>query len=367
MSIYKFHAVACLYAGIILPAFAGVTVTAPGNASVSIPGSASATSPVHFVAQASSPGCAKGVAAIGIYTAPYVLAYAVKGSSLNTNLSLSVGTYRIVVQEWDNCGWSSKALLNLNIATSAPASSPPPPSAGSTGTTFSSLQNGKGWAGYALLPPSWGICSTCTSAGPQLKWSWTPNVVSPSIDGIATKTVYGGGTLQWGDVLWNNHIVGSFSSQALPDYNHTLVPTLHSFTYDVYFWVADASVSQALEFDINQFTGGHSFIWGHECRIAGGHQWDVYDNVNHKWVPTGVSCNPLSGAWNHLIISVQRTSNNQLLYRSITLNGNTATLNHYENPNTTSWNGVTINYQLDGSRAGTPYTVYLDKLNFTMQ
>jgi hypothetical protein len=28
---------------------------------------------------------------------------------------------------------------------------------------------------------------------------------------------------------------------------------------------------------------------------------------------------------------------------------------------------VTINYQLDGNRYGTPYVVYLDKLTFTMQ
>jgi len=187
------------------------------------------------------------------------------------------------------------------------------------------------------------------------------------MDGLTTKSYYGGGTVKWGDVLWNNHIVGSFSSQGLPDYNHTLVPTIHNFTYDVYFWVKDASVSQAMEFDINQFTGGKSFIWGHECRIAGGHQWDIYDNINHKWVPTGVACDPVSGAWNHVIINVQRTSGNQLLFKSITLNGKTATLNKTYSPTSTSWNGITINYQLDGSSSGTPYSVYLDKLNFTMQ
>jgi hypothetical protein len=56
-----------------------------------------------------------------------------------------------------------------------------------------------------------------------------------------------------------------------------------------------------------------------------------------------------------------------LLFKSITLNGKTATINHTEAPTSTSWNGVTINYQLDGNRYGTPYEVYLDKLTFTMQ
>ena len=58
------------------------------------------------------------------------------------------------------------------------------------------------------------------------------------------------------------------------------------------------------------------------------------------------------------MLSVERTSSNQLLFKSITLNGNTATINHTEPPTSTSWNGITINYQLDGNRYGTTYDVY---------
>lgn len=187
------------------------------------------------------------------------------------------------------------------------------------------------------------------------------------MDGNSTKSHYGAGSTQWGDVLWNNHLIGSFSSQGLPDTNHTLVPTLHKFTYDVYFWVSNAEVSQAMEFDINQFVNGKSFIWGHECRIAGGHQWDIYSDTGHKWMATGIPCHPVSGAWNHLVIQVERTSGDQLLFKTITLNGKTATINHTEAPTATSWHGVTINYQLDGARNMTPYTVYLDKLTFTVE
>lgn len=242
-----------------------------------------------------------------------------------------------------------------------------PSFAGTAPRTIANIQASKGWTGYALLPPSFGICKTCKASGPQLKFSWQANVSSPSMDGHSTKSVYGAGTTQWADVLWNNHLVGDFSSQGLADANHTLVPQYHTFTYDVYFWVANASVSQAMEFDINQFTGGKSFIWGHECRIAGGHQWDIWNDVAQKWLPTGIPCNPVSGAWNHLTIQVQRTAANQLLFKSITLNGKTANVNHTEPPTATSWHGITINYQLDGARAKQPYMVYLDKLKFTMQ
>jgi hypothetical protein len=353
----KFLALFFLHFVIALPAFAGVYIASPGSADSTTPGIATSGSPVHFVAKGTSPSCSKGVASIGIYTSVGNLAYTVKGGDLDTTLNLSPASYDVNITEWDNCGSSSKAKLTLTVTTVS----------GSTSTTYTDLQNAQGWSGYALLPPSWGICSTCSSSGPELIWSWTPNISSPSLDGKSTKSVYGGGNVQWADVLWNNHIIGHFSSQGILDSAHTLVPTLHNFTYDVYFWVKDASVSQALEFDINQHTSGKRFIWGHECRIAGGHEWDVWDNLNKHWVATGVPCYPLSGAWNHLIIKVQRTSSDQLLYQSITLNGKTATLNHYENPTASSWNGITINYQLDGNRYRTPYTVHIDKLNFTVQ
>ena len=101
--------------------------------------------------------------------------------------------------------------------------------------------------------------------------------------------------------------------------------------------------SQALEFDINQFVNGSSYIWGHECRIAGGNEWDIWDNSGQTWHPTRIPCNPLPNAWNHLVLQVQRTSDNQLLFQSITLNGVTSTLNYYENPTATTWYGITVN------------------------
>jgi hypothetical protein len=359
----KLFTVVYLVASAGLCAHAGVYVTSPVSATVTTPANGSANSPVHFIATGTSPACSKGVGGMGIYTAPYKLAYSIQGGKLDTNLALSDGTYDITVQEWDNCGWSSKATITLTVGSSSVPKTTPSP----TATTFSNLQNQKGWSGYALLPPSWGICATCTGTDSRLSWSWQQGVTSPSMDGLSVSSHYGGGTVKWGDVLWNNHLIGAFSSQGISDSSHTLVPTLHDFTYDVYFWVKDASVSQAMEFDINQFTGGKSYIWGHECRIAGGHEWDVYDNVNKRWVPTGIACNPVSGAWNHLVINVQRTSTNQLLFKTITLNGNTGTVNRTYAPTSTNWNGVTINYQLDGNTNGTAYTVYLDKLNFSIQ
>jgi hypothetical protein len=192
-------------------------------------------------------------------------------------------------------------------------------------------------------------------------------VKSPTLSGNSTQYNIGG-TMDYSDVLWNNHLIGDLSSQGLPDTNHTLVPTLHDFTYDVWFYSSNVGSSQALEFDVNQFFNGMGFTWGHECRVENGNEWDVWDNTSYKWIPTGIPCYPLVNAWNHLIIVVQRTSSNQLLYQSITLNGVTNTLNWTYYPfSAPGWWGITVNFQMDGDHKQTPYTVYLDKLNFTYQ
>src|SRR5436305_1196536 len=100
-----------------LPAFATVTVSSPKT-------STSMSSPVHFAATATT-SCGSGVSSVGIYTAPYVLAYKVSGSTLNTYLTLKAGTYNAVVQEWDKCGGSSKASLTITVTTSTSTTTSP--------------------------------------------------------------------------------------------------------------------------------------------------------------------------------------------------------------------------------------------------
>jgi len=165
-------------------------------------------------------------------------------------------------------------------------------------------------------------------------------------------------SVKYADILWNNKFTKRLA-------NEKSVPNYHEFTYEVYFYGEDLEKSQALEFDINQFFNGMSFIWGHECRIAGGHEWDTWDNVNKHWVKSGIPCNPLSNAWNHLVIQVSRTTDDRLEFKSITLNGVTRTVNRFDHPSATTWYGMTINYQMDGDSEQEPYTVYLDKVSFS--
>jgi major membrane immunogen (membrane-anchored lipoprotein) len=328
----------------------GVHVTSPLNNST-------VSDPVNFTATATT-SCPEGVASMGIYSAPNQLVYTVNGDSMNYDLTLNPGTYNTTVEEWDKCGGAATTPITITVSGGG--------GGGGGGNSFYNLQHSGGWGQFGQGPPNFVDCSPSPCDG--ITFWMKQGITSPSMDG-KTSEFYVGGSKDYSDALYNNHLIGPESSQGMPDNNHTLVPTLHDFTYDVYFYMDDVSISQAVEFDINQFFDSMGFIFGHECRIAGGNEWDVYDNQSKHWVHTGIPCYPKSNYWNHVTLKVQRTSNNDLVFQSITLNGVTNTLNwtygHGSAPS--SWYGVTINYQMDGNYKQQGYDVYLDELTFDYQ
>jgi hypothetical protein len=284
------------------------------------------------------------------------------------------GGFNFSISVSDSQGLSKQQALQVSVAnapaptptpTPTPSPTPPPTTQTQSGNTFSNLQHSGGWGQYGQGPPNFVDCSPSPCNG--ISFWMNQGVQSPSMSGQATEYNVGG-TTPYSDALWNNHLIGQFSSQGVQDTSQTIVPSLHDFTYDVYFYGDNVGLAQALEFDINQFFGGMGFIFGHECRVASGNQWDVWDNQNARWVPTGVPCYPNSNAWNHLTLKVQRTSDNHLLYQSITLNGVTSNLNwaFWHGP-ANGWYGLTINYQMDGNQRQDSYNMYLDELNFSYQ
>ena len=319
---------------------AGVHVTSPLNNS-------KITSPANFVATATS-NCSQGVASVGIYLNQR-LVFVEAGATLNTQLNLGVGTQQAVVEEWDKCGGATYTPINVTVV--------------GTGITLSNLQASEGWNGWGEFAPTYDICSEfCTG----ITWSMLNGVTSPSLSGNATQFKIGGST-PYSDVLWSLPVLGQFSTQNAGDADHKLLPGLHNFTYDAYFFVTDASVTQVLEFDISMYLNGVGMIWGNQCNNLGGKEWDIWDNRNAKWVSTGVGCTLLSNNWNHVTIQVQRESDNSLLYQSITMNGLTSNINKtYQSfPTPPGWWGITLNYQMDGDYKQSPNTTYLDNFSFT--
>lgn len=72
----------------------------------------SATIPVAATATTT---CAKGVAAMGVYTANHVRVDTEQGNTLQTHLNLPAGTYNLVIEEWDNCGGATSTSVNLVV------------------------------------------------------------------------------------------------------------------------------------------------------------------------------------------------------------------------------------------------------------
>jgi len=100
--------VACLSAAASTPV---VTVSYPANGSA-------VHGPVYYAASASSPSCAKGIASMRIYSAPFISAYTVNAAQFSTFISLTPGTYKTVVQSWDYCGGVGKTSITITVSSS---------------------------------------------------------------------------------------------------------------------------------------------------------------------------------------------------------------------------------------------------------
>ena len=190
----------------------GVYVTSPANKST-------VGSPVNFSATATS-SCSLGVASMGIYTSPSKLAYVVNGASLNTNLTLSPGTYNTTVEEWDKCGGASTTPVTITVS--------------SSGKTFTNLHSSGGW--------NW-LCAATSHLRRlhELHSQRAGHYVGDVSEQEVTHNVR-----QLYPVRYRrqHELLRRAVEQppdrrpliaGIADTNHSLVQTLHTFTYDVYF------------------------------------------------------------------------------------------------------------------------------------
>ncbi len=231
------------------------------------------------------------------------------------------------------------------------------------GTVISDIQAmAQNWKSWGQGGPYYVDCSPSPCNG--YAWAMKFGITLPSLSNNATQFLIDG-TKPYGDALFSADLIGT-SSPTLKDSNHTLLPTIHNFTYDTDFYVTDVSITQTLEFDISMYMNGTKMIFGTQCSHRGDKSWDIYDNVNAKWISAGIPCKMVNG-WNHLTIHVQRKSDNTLVYQSIDLDGTNYALNITYPPGTSpsSWWGVTVNYQMDGDSTPDTNTTYLDNFSLT--
>ena len=200
--------------GITVTALAAITVTVPAGVHVTSPANnSSVSSPANYVATATS-SCSKGVASMGIYVNNQLL-YVENGATLNTQLSLSEGAQQTVVEEWDRCGGASYTPVNVTVQGGE--------------HILSNLQASGGWRGWGELPPYYDICSASCSG---VTLAMSQHASSPSLSGNSTQFEIGG-TTPYADVLWSLPVLGQNTAQGIPDTGHTLLPSLHNFTYEI--------------------------------------------------------------------------------------------------------------------------------------
>ena len=328
--------------------FAGVTVSSPSAGATS-------GSPVHFVASASS---THPITGIRIYV-DNVSVFLTSASKLDTSVAMAAGKHNVVVQAWDSTGAFFKTPMTLTVNGTAPKPTPTPtPVATPTPTPVPSLPTPPANAVTKSdidQMPGWESCTTCAGAkgnGPSAVFSMVENQASPSMDGKAAKFNISG-TIPYSDALWWKQLGAADSATNLK--------------YDLYFYITNPGVAQALEFDNNQSNGVHKFIFGTQCNIktGGAGHWDVWGNAAGNWLSTGIACSaPAAFTWHHLTWEFKRTATS-VIYVGFTYDGVTHYVNRTYPAGPNNVHEMNVAFQMDGDSAMHSYSAWLDKVSLT--
>lgn len=299
-----------------------VNVTTPADA-------ATVTSPFQVTASASA---STAITAMHVYVDGR-LTYQTPSSQIDTSVNAAVGPHVVTVQAWDQSGQVYSVARNVTVSGSA--NDRPP--------TFSQIQR----------IPNWDHCSVCAGqdgSGPPTDHSMDEGISSPSLSGAAAR-FYAGGT-PWGAALWWKQVGGDTQ--------------VRNLKYDLDFYVERPDQAQALEFDVNQNTGGRRYIYGTECDFGGSQTWRVWNSSSHNWISTGVYCGrPEAGRWNHVTWEFQR-DNQQVVFVAVTLNGDRHSIDRSFSSYGEGGEGLDVAFQADLNSSGGNLLVWVDNVNLTI-
>jgi hypothetical protein len=275
-----------------------------------------------------------------------VSVYLISASKLDTSVAMASGTHNVVVQAWDSTGAVFKTPLTLTVNGTAPSPTPTPvpglPAPPAGAVTKSDIDQMTGWESCT-------VCAGANANGPVAIYSMVENQASPSLDGRSAKFSISGST-PYSDALWWKQLGA--------------VDTATHLKYDVFFYITNPGVAQALEFDNNQSNGVHKFIYGTQCNIKGGH-WDVWGNAAGNWISTGIACSaPTAFQWHHLTWEFTRTSTN-VVFVGFTYDGVTHYVNRSYPARNSSVHELNVAFQMDGDFAMHAYSTWLDKVSLT--
>jgi hypothetical protein len=201
----------------------------------------------------------------------------------------------------------------------------------------------------------WQACNTPDCAGGSGIGSYwhAQNQTAPSLSGSSLE-IYNSGI--GADTLWWQKL-GAGSSAT-------------NFLWDFYAQVDSTSVTaaQALEFDSFQFVGGYNYMFGSQCNLAAG-KWDVWDELNGRWVHTAIPCKQFEpDVWHHIQWYVQRIDGTQnYTFVTLVVDGTPYALNQTYSAKYVGWkDDIGVQYQLDVNATGAGFREWIDRSSLTV-
>ena len=315
------------------PSHAGVVVNSPSSGSkVGTPFTLSATA-----ATCSS----QSVATIGYSFDSSADTSVVKGTAVETTLSVGTGSHTLHVKAWGENGSSCVTDVAITVSPAENSASIP-----SNATSVSSIQALSGW-------------QAAHDEGGQGSSSGSMTLVnSPSHSGTARE------------------FVTSFSGNGDERYsvNFSDDTSDTNFLYDgwVYFKSTSAYVGN-LEMDLNQvMQNGQNAIIAMQCSGYSG-TWEYTKNAGTpekpivEWKSSKAACNPRSWSpneWHHVQIQTSRDDSGNVTYHSVWLDGVKQSINEtVPSAFALGWAPtLQTQFQVDGYGGSGKATVYLDNL-----
>ncbi|HUN89732.1 MAG TPA: hypothetical protein VMU28_13115 [Terriglobales bacterium] len=247
---------------------------------------------------------------------------------------LEPGPHQMSVVASDNTkAQIGSASIDLTIA---PSTSP---------LSIANIQQLLGWT-WCTAALNGGPCASGLGNATTTMMEYQP---TPSLSGNSAQFTIGG-TTGYSNALWWKSLGGG--------------TPLNHLTFDLEFYIDDATKAEALEFDVNQSYSGTRYTYGTECSYKNTGVWDIWDPSTESWKKTSVPCPPVSSkTWHHLVWQFERV-NGQVHYVSVTLDGAQSNVDMLFDPQTnwTAGEDIDIAFQMDGDYAQHPYTVWLDEV-----
>ena len=242
---------------------AGVSIASPANG-------ASVSTSTTFSATGSSPSCAAGVTAMQIYANSALVYTRLRPPKSTPRLPSPEAPTTLTFKEWDRCGGVASSAITVSVV---------------AGNKLANLQAAPKWNQWGELPPIYDICSSCKG----LSWLMTQGIKSISLSGNATKFTIGG-TYPYADVLWSNKLVGQGTTLGMPDSDRKILPNIRNLIFDAEIYPTNMAVTQDIELDANIYLDGVGMEWGTQCNHLNDGVWDIWNNIEFRWVPTSVPC-----------------------------------------------------------------------------